>query len=330
MSGEHGAINDTISLPMAMLLAGLFAISQWNSLEIYISIFRTFRRRRGLYFCSALIANTGILLTSLFCLLRFFDVAPPGLMSIFVDVGWCSMVTGQSLMLYSRLHLVMCDPRKLRWVLCITMSILLVIEIPVATLFVTNTYEVNNVAVATAFDMIEKTQLVVIGIVESVLSGLYLYEWARVRKELEITKGRKAHVVFHELIGLFLVVIALDISLIVLQFSNLFQVQVTYKPLVYSIKLKAEIYVLNNLAKLVICRDSFQNGQLFRNNAMPLTSTVTTDDGAWRSRHTHSLSAAGGVDSRHGSETGTKAGSLSTMPTGQSCTLKLPRDGLSI
>ncbi|KAI1428772.1 hypothetical protein F5Y12DRAFT_799878 [Xylaria sp. FL1777] len=358
MTGEKGAIKNSVSLPVAMVLAGLFAISEYNSLEIYIFIFRTFRRRRRLYFWSAICANTGILLLSLFLLLRFFGIVSPGPISVFLGIVWWCMVTGQSLMLYSRLNLVMCDPRKLRWLLCMIVAIFLFIQIPVAILFVLNTYDGNANTVTIAYNVMEKTELVVITVEEAVLSGLYLYEWASVRKELEIIRGRKVRQLFHELIGLFIVVVVLDISLtrilptdiwhavlsypdaknkdvdanrhidiVSLQFSNLFYIQATYKPLVYSIKLKVETYVLNELVKLMISRDSFQHGTHIRHASIP--STTTIDDDPWRSQHARSLSAARGMV-RHGSETSAQSRSLSTMSTGNSCTLKLPRDILSV
>ena len=36
---------------------------------------------------------------------------------VFVNFGWTCMVTGQSLVLFSRLHLIVLNTRKLRWIL---------------------------------------------------------------------------------------------------------------------------------------------------------------------------------------------------------------------
>ncbi|KAI1311642.1 hypothetical protein F5Y03DRAFT_284954 [Xylaria venustula] len=320
--GENGPIGH-VSLSLAVVLSGLFAISEYNVLEIFVFIFRTFRRRRGLYFCSAICANLGIMLTSLFCFLRSFNIAPSGLMAMAIDIGWWMMVSGQSLMLYSRLHLVICDPRKLRWLLVMIFAVFVFIQIPVGALFILDNYKKSTVSVA--FDAMEKTQLVVITVQESILSGMYLYEWARTRKELEITKGQRVRALYHELIILFVVVVALDVSLMVLQFLDLFEVQTAYKPLVYSVKLKVETYVLNNLVNLVLSKDSFPNDAFYRHD--PTLFNTRSNDSSRRPRHVHSLSAPVGT-TRHGSET--ECGSSSTLSTGQSCGLKVPKDVLSV
>ncbi|TGJ84696.1 hypothetical protein E0Z10_g4084 [Xylaria hypoxylon] len=296
MAGETGPIADTVSLSISMVIAGLFAISVYNSLEIYISIYRTFRRRQGLYFWSAICANTGIPILSVSSLLRFFALAPAGPMSIVIDIGWWMMVTGQSLMVYSRLHLVIGDPRKLRWLLCMVIGMFLFVQVPVGILFIANNYYRGpnmETPITTVFDGTEKTQLVVLSLQEVILSGLYVYEWANMRKQIEITKGRKVQTMFHELVTLFVVVVALDISLIIIQFANLFEIQVTYKPLVYSIKLKVETFVLNNLVELV---SSGGNGPELPRGLMTMDRAVHDDD-PWRSRRTPSLGARGGNDS---------------------------------
>ncbi len=50
--------------------------------------------------------------------MKFFQVWKNDYVSVaFITIGWYAMVTGQSLVLYSRLHLVVRDDRKIRWVL---------------------------------------------------------------------------------------------------------------------------------------------------------------------------------------------------------------------
>ena len=211
--GEAGPTLEPIPFPMAMALSALFGIAVYNSFELYIFILRTFHRRRGLYFWSAICATTGILLISLFCLLRFFGVAHPGLMAALTSASWATMVTGQSLMLYSRLHLVLCNPKRTRCLLSLIICAFLFIEIPVGTLFAINNFRFTGVIVATAYNAMEKIELVIFTLLEGLLSGLYLYEWAAVRKELEITKGPKVRRLFHELVALFVLVLVLDLSL---------------------------------------------------------------------------------------------------------------------
>ncbi|KAI0422317.1 hypothetical protein F5X98DRAFT_149004 [Xylaria grammica] len=329
MAGETGPIISTISLPIAMILAGFFAISAYNGLEIYVYIFRTFRRHRGLYFWSTVCANTGILIQSTSSLLRFFAVAPAGPMSVVIDIGWWMMVTGQSLVLYSRLHLVIGDQRKLRWLLYTIIGVFVLVQVPVGAIFIVNNYYGGpdmETPVTAAFDGMEKSQLVILALQEAILSGLYVYEWSSMRKQMEITKGRKVRTLFHELVWLFVVVFALDVSLIIIQFANLFQIQTTYKPVVYSIKLKLEFFVLNNLVYLVSSRGSSQHDIELPMDSMPLD---TAADDPWRPRRTPSLGVTGGKGSC-GSVTGARGGSLSTTLTGKSSTLQAPSKTLSV
>ncbi|KAI1173038.1 hypothetical protein F4777DRAFT_478322 [Nemania sp. FL0916] len=253
MPGETGAVLDMISLPMAMILAGLFGICLYNSIEIYLYIFGTFRRFRGLYFWSMLAANTGIPIHAIFSVLRYFEVAPSGPMAICINVGWWLMAMGQALMLYSRLHLLICDPRKLRWVLCIIAGVFLCVQIPTATLFAVISFrDSTKMDAPDSYDAIEIVELVALALEESLLSGLYVFASRHTLKPMMLLKGPKVRKLLRELLGLFVLVVALDVSLIIIQLANYYYIQTTYKPVVYSIKLKVEIYVLNNLVGLLL------------------------------------------------------------------------------
>jgi hypothetical protein len=59
-----------------------------------------------------------VVLLQLAFLMKFFQVWKNDYVSVtFITIGWYAMVTGQSLVLFSRLHLVVRDRRKVRWVL---------------------------------------------------------------------------------------------------------------------------------------------------------------------------------------------------------------------
>ncbi|KAI0112019.1 hypothetical protein GGR51DRAFT_557200 [Nemania sp. FL0031] len=327
MTGETGSIVQDISLKQAMIVAGLYAIAIYNSIEIYISIFRTFRRRRGMYFWSMVAANTGIPILSVFNLLRYFNIAPPGPLSIMVNIGWWLMVTGQACVLFSRLHLVIGNPRKLRWILFMVAAIFMCFQVPTAILYSVISFKEREKTRATAaFDVIEVVQLVVFTLEEALLSGLYVYASRRTLKPMMIIRGPKVRALLHELVGLFILVIVLDLSLVVVQLAKLFYIQTTYKPLVYSIKLKVEAYVLNNLVTLLVDgRCTCQHGTKFQSNRPALN---TTREGSWRSRR--NPSAATGVMTRPSIPTTMEAIPLSTTPTDESSmAVQLPTKAMS-
>ena len=115
-NGITGGINTT--LPIAMTISAFSAIAFYNALELNIMIWMTFKRHSGVYFYSLLASSWGIVIYQLAFLMKFFQVWKNDYVSVaLITVGWYAMVTGQSLVLYSRLHLVVHDRRKIRWVL---------------------------------------------------------------------------------------------------------------------------------------------------------------------------------------------------------------------
>jgi len=120
MSGNNGITGglETTTLPIAMTISAFIAIAWYNVLELNFMIWMTFKRRHGLYFYSLLVSSWGIFVYALAFLIKFFQVLENNYATVvFITIGWYAMVTGQSLVLYSRLHLVMYDQRILKWVL---------------------------------------------------------------------------------------------------------------------------------------------------------------------------------------------------------------------
>lgn len=252
MTGETGPILDVVSLPFAMVIGGFFGIACYNSIEIYIFILRTFKRKTGLYFWSMLAANSGIPIHAIGVLLRFFGLAPNLPMCVVISVGWFLMVSGQALVLYSRLHLVVGDPRKTRWVLVMIITLFLVIQLPTSLLFITANSNIYTQPLSERiFDVFEKIQITAFCLQEAIISALYVYEASNGLKLMDVIKGPRVRAMNRQLMGLFVLVVILDITLMVTEYTNNFQIQTTYKPVVYSIKLKVEAMVLNNLLSLV-------------------------------------------------------------------------------
>lgn len=95
-------------LPMAMTMSAFAGISCYIGVEINISLFMRFKRRRGLYFWSCALCSWGVILQSLFIILADFGVWTDLKGSItMIYLTWLIMVVPQSWVLYSRLHLIM-------------------------------------------------------------------------------------------------------------------------------------------------------------------------------------------------------------------------------
>ncbi|KAH8900821.1 hypothetical protein GQ53DRAFT_790312 [Thozetella sp. PMI_491] len=256
MAGETGPI--TVSLPMAMAIAGFFAISIYNTAEILIWIAHTFKRRTSLYFWSLLIASAGIPIHAVGVLLRFFALAPNLPMCVVIIIGWQAMVTGQSVVLFSRLHLVVSNSLKIRWVLVMIVVNYFVLHVPVSVLFLaSNSASPDNFI--GPFNIYEKIQLAGFSVQETIISGLYLWETVYGLKPVLEIKGADGKRITRHLLLLFIVVVILDSSLMATEYTNNFQIQTTYKPVVYSIKLKIEFVILNELINVTRATSFLEN-----------------------------------------------------------------------
>lgn len=184
------------------------------------------------------------------------------MLSILLSIGWWCMVTGQSVVLYSRLNLVIGNPCKLRWVLAMIIAVFTCVQVPTTVFFLASNSGIETVMArfVGVYAAFEKTQLTVITVQECFISGLYVYEAMYGFKSLLAFKRIQVLKTIRELIGVFILAILLDITLLVLEFNNNYLIQATWKPVVYSVKLKVETMVLNNLVDLVQSRTCICQG----------------------------------------------------------------------
>ncbi|KAH8653191.1 hypothetical protein BGZ60DRAFT_419699 [Tricladium varicosporioides] len=247
MIGETGP--GSLPFTISMTIAGLFAVACFNCVEVFVLIFYTFKRYTGLYFWSMMVAAMGTMFYAIVNLLRLFTLAPSTLMAVLLALSWWGMVTGQSVVLYSRLHLVVSNQRKTRWVLIMIIANFFIIHIPLTVLWIGYNVDPNNFQLA--FNIYERLQLVVFSIQEFIISGLYIWEASHGLKPIIAIKGRKAQDVLQQLVIINSLVILLDISVIITEYTGHLDIQTSCSPLVYSIKLKMEFIILNKLIDII-------------------------------------------------------------------------------
>ena len=88
------------------------ALALYNALLLLMLIFMTFRRFQGLYFWSLVIASAGIIPYCLGFMIEYFQLTAQVAGLVITTVGWPMLVTGQSLVLYSRLGVGMALVRE--------------------------------------------------------------------------------------------------------------------------------------------------------------------------------------------------------------------------
>jgi hypothetical protein len=107
----------SIAYKTALVVAVFLALAVYNTFEILVKIFRRFRHYRGGYFYSMLAASIGTVIHALGYFLRNYNISrSPPLGITLAYGGGMLMIIGQSIVLWSRLHLISlgkCD----RWLL---------------------------------------------------------------------------------------------------------------------------------------------------------------------------------------------------------------------
>lgn len=235
-----------------MAIAAFTAVAWYNVAELNVQVFFTFKRHRGLYFWSLLISSYGCVLHALGFLLKFFQLVSRKqplndyVCVTIITIGWYCMVTGQAVVLYSRLHLVVREQKILRGILAMIIIDAICFHIPTTIL----TYGVNTAQYSRyvhAFNVVEKLQMTAFCSQEFIISGVYVYSTIRLLKPVYHGRTRK---VMTQLIWINLIIIGMDVCLLAMEYSNLYTIEATLKAMVYSIKLKLEFAVLNQLMTL--------------------------------------------------------------------------------
>ncbi|OJJ50138.1 hypothetical protein ASPZODRAFT_49197, partial [Penicilliopsis zonata CBS 506.65] len=254
------------SLAVQAVLISLLSVSLWNALELIVLVLGYFRVHRGLYFWSLLItAGAGVIPDVIGLLLKYFALAPIAVPVTVSTFGWTVMVTGQSLVLYSRLHLVVHSQKLLMSVLCMIIANAILFQIPQIVLSYGAVYGPSTFSFILVFNTWEKVQLVIFSLQEVIISSIFIVQAVRLLRlfpeshadsDLDVhtpshRRSRRRVRIMYQLLAINTVLIAMDIALLALQYSNLFLFQTVFKVFFYSVKLKLEVAVLSRLVLVV-------------------------------------------------------------------------------
>ncbi|CAL5871580.1 uncharacterized protein PFLUO_LOCUS5833 [Penicillium psychrofluorescens] len=247
-NGIHGGYHGSLTIRILMIV--FTSIALYNAIELFILIFLTFTHYRGLYFWTLLISVVlGVIPHAIAYLLEFFALAPLWLTLVMSTIGFYVMVPGQSMVLYSRLHLVVQSRKILRFVLGLIIVDAIILLIPTTVLTFSTAY-VGTPSIIRGYNVMERLQLAWFCAQEFVISGIYIFETVKLLR-LMPEKGRRRTKIMYELLAINFVIISLDVALLVVEYLGYYALQTTLKPMVYSIKLKLEFGVLGKLVALV-------------------------------------------------------------------------------
>ena len=253
--------------PPPRMADGIFAfavaftgLALYLVLEINVTVLRKFKKRHGLYFWSLLVASWGVCFHGLgYVLLWWVPGSPWVLNTAFILFGWSMMVTGQSLVLYSRLHLVIRNHTILRAVLIMIISTCILIEIPqwVTTWASTDT-KLSVTKLWSPWDsiMVRISQLAFI-LQEGTLSILYIWGTIKILKPNDKINLRRLK---FDLIAINTYIILVDILILVLAYTNEHIPKEPTQNFAYAFKLKIEFVVLNQLMSITSKSQSSGHG----------------------------------------------------------------------
>ena len=245
VTAGHISVNTATSVALVVMSA----IAFYNVLELLLLILATFKRYHGLYFWSMTIASLGCLLHGLGFVLKFYELVHQSYISVTViTIGWYAMVTGQSVVLYSRLHLVVTDRTLRQRVLYMIIFDAVVFHIPTTVLtFGSNASPAVAAYFVHPYAVMEKIQMTAFCLQEFAISTIYVRAtYALLRTSFNDQKRR----LMMRLIGINVLIIGLDIVLLAVEYANLYDIEVVLKSMIYSVKLKLEFSVLGQLMDL--------------------------------------------------------------------------------
>jgi hypothetical protein len=239
------------------LLVAFSALAYYISIELFILVLVKFRRHGGLYFWSIIVTIVGIVLqTSGYILIKFENTCPVVVVLLITEVGWVANVTGLSLVLYSRLHLVIKDRRILKGVLIMIIvdgvichGSVLILEFGSISKYRQAFYEAAKIA--------ERMQQTVFATQESFLAILYIFYTCRFFDSGHTSRTRNLVIA---LVAMQVLVVAMDILLTTLFFTNKNTLKCMLHPLFYALKVRLEFVVLNMLRG--ICRGGIADNRL--------------------------------------------------------------------
>ncbi|KAI5287779.1 hypothetical protein KEM54_005748, partial [Ascosphaera aggregata] len=246
-SEDHGIIGpypDDFTTKIA--IATCFGIAWYNAIELCVIVFAVFNQRKGLYFYSLLTSAVfGVIPYALGFLLKFFGIGrTPWPALVLLSIGWWCMVTGQSLVLWSRLHLVVHDKRILQPLLYLILIDVVLLHVPttVMTLCANATHRSN---ITNGYNIMEKIQMTGFTCQEFLISSLYIWEAVKMlRVSFDNKNDRK---IMLQLLSINLIFILMDIGLVICSFMNYYIYETSIKATVYSVKLKLEFAVLGKM-----------------------------------------------------------------------------------
>jgi hypothetical protein len=235
------------------LIAVFCGLAFWSTIHLTIRILFFFQRYQGLYFWSLIITTWSLSIREAGFLMRWVAPNVPWKFSLFLaESGWVAMVTGFSIVLWSRLQFITSDKRILRGVLAMILidgfiwhSALVTLQYGLAL-----ANKTQHAAWLRVLNPMERVQITFFTVQEVIISGLYMHATYKILKDRVVHQADKIRRALILLFVVQTVVIMLDVIIITLDLAGYFTLKAIMHSWVYGIKLELEFVVLNQLVEI--------------------------------------------------------------------------------
>ncbi|EAW08552.1 uncharacterized protein ACLA_032880 [Aspergillus clavatus NRRL 1] len=231
------------------VIAAFGAVVWYNSIELIVLCLTTFKRYHGCYFWSLFIASINLIphVLGFFLLFLFPGNSSPYIAVSLIIPSWYAMVTGNSLVLWSRLHLVIQRPKVLRGILAMIIIDAVILHIP-TTVLLYGAVSPHPARFTKGYDIMERIQLIGFAIQESIISGIYIFETVKILRLRQATAIHRR--IFLQLLAINVMIMILDLAVVGTEYAGYYAVQVMFKPVSYSVKFKLEYAILGRLIQI--------------------------------------------------------------------------------
>ena len=226
----------------------------WTTIELTVCIFYTFRRYSGLYFWSVLCTTWGVTIHAIGFVLKFCVPSCNWIFStVLAEIGWVGMVSGFSIVLYSRLHLVVRSQRTLQLVLAAIVVDAFLFHVPTIVFQFGTSDKHTHKKFLPYMNVMERVQIVGFSVQEIIISAIYIYATMQM---LRGSFNRRMRTTMAWLILIQIIVILCDVVVIALDYAQYFTLKAVIHSFVYAFKLQLEFVILNEF------RDGIAKGGL--------------------------------------------------------------------
>ena len=232
-----------------MVSGGFVALIIYLIVDINIGIYRTFKKRQGLYYWSMLLGTLGCGIDTTAVILKYFLPNKQNLWPLYLLLilgGWTIYAPAQLLVLYSRLHLVNRDPRLQKCALIMVTVVPALLIIP-TWVFDWPAWDPNgnlSALYSPREAIMDRVSQIGYTFVETILSGIYIWRVADILNHKTSVRQRR---VMLDLIYANVIAVLLDVLTVCLVFLNKGGVSHPVQTFSYLLKLKLEFLVLNQL-----------------------------------------------------------------------------------